>query len=234
MRDWKALVEERLATLALEPEEKAEVIAEVAAHLEDICEEMFKQGLTEEEAVRRTLSQAGDWQVLQRKICAAKRREQPMKKRVWQLWVPGFLTLILSMLFLTVLYRLGLRARLVSSGPNAILAILLYTPWLAGLPFFGALGAYLSSRAGGSRGTVVLASAFPALALTFAFLFMFPFGLTVELITGRAVDFSHVATVLLKDGIGWIVAPGTALLVGGLLAHALLSTRSSSQHAAIG
>jgi hypothetical protein len=43
MRDWKALVEERLATLALEPEEKAEVIAEVAAHLEDICEEMFKQ-----------------------------------------------------------------------------------------------------------------------------------------------------------------------------------------------
>jgi hypothetical protein len=35
MRDWKALVEQRLAGLALEPEESAEVIAEVAAHLED-------------------------------------------------------------------------------------------------------------------------------------------------------------------------------------------------------
>jgi cation transport ATPase len=231
MRDWKALAEQRLASLTLEPEEKAEVIAEVAAHLEEICEEMLKQGLTEEEAVRRALSKVGNWRDLQRKIFAAKRREQPMKKRVWQLWVPGFLTLILSMLFLTVLYRLGLRARLVSSGPNAIL---LYTPWLAGLPFFGALGAYLSSRAGGSRGIVVLASVFPALALTFAFLFMFPFSLTVELIVGRPVDFSHVATVLLKDGIGWIVAPGAALLIGGLLAHALLSARSSSQRAAIG
>jgi hypothetical protein len=231
MRDWKALVEERLASLALEPQEKAEVIAEVTAHLEEMCEEMLKQGLTEEEAVRRTLSRAGDWQVLRRRIFAAKRRKQPMKKRVWQLWVPGFLTLIVSMLFLTVLYRLGLRARLVSSGPNAIL---LYTPWLAGLPFLGALGAYLSSRAGGSRANALFVSVFPALALTFAFLFMFPFSLTAELITGRPVDFSHVATVLLKDGIGWIVAPGAALLIGGLLAHTLLSTRSSSQRAAIG
>jgi len=157
-----------------------------------------------------------------------------MKKRVWQLWVPGFLTLILSMLFLTVLYRLGLRARLVSSGPNAILAILLYTPWLAGLPFFGALGAYISSRAGGSRANALFVSVFPALALAGAFLLMFPIGLALAGITGRHVDFSAVATVLLKDGIGWILVPGAALLVGGLLAHALLSTRSSSQHAAIG
>jgi|SRR5580658_3936423 hypothetical protein len=231
MRDWKALVEERLAGLALEPQEKAEVIAEVAAHLEDICEGMLKQGITEEAAVRRALSRVGNWRDLQRKISAAKRREQPMKKRVWQLWVPGFLTLILSMLFLTVLYRLGLRARLVSSGSNAIL---LYAPWLAGLPLFGALGAFLSSRAGGSRANALFVSVFPAIALTFAFLFMFPFSMTIELITGRPVDFSGVATVLLKDGIGWIVAPGAALLAGGLLAHALLSARSSSQRMAIG
>jgi hypothetical protein len=231
MRDWKALVEERLAGLALEPQEKAEVIAEVAAHLEDICEGMLKQGITEEAAVRRALSRVGNWRDLQRKISAAKRREHPMKKRVWQLWVPGFLTLILSMLFLTVLYRLGLRARLVSSGSNAIL---LYAPWLAGLPLFGALGAFLSSRAGGSRANALFVSVFPAIALTFAFLFMFPFSMTIELITGRPVDFSGVATVLLKDGIGWIVAPGAALLAGGLLAHALLSARSSSQRMAIG
>jgi hypothetical protein len=231
MRDWRSLAEQRLASLALEPQEKAEVIAEVAAHLEEICEEMLRQGITEEEAVRRALSRVGNWKDLQRKIVAAKRREQPLKKRVWQLWGPGFLTLILSMLFLAVLYRLGLRARLVSSGPNAIL---LYMPWLLSLPFLGALGAYISSRAGGSRATVLFVSVFPALALTFAFLFMFPFSLTVELVTGRSVDFSRVATVPLKDGIGWIVAPGAALLVGGLLAHTLLSTRSSSQRAAIG
>jgi hypothetical protein len=231
VRDWGALVERRLAGLALEPEERAEVIAEVAAHLEDSCEAMLRQGMTEEEAVRRALSQAGDWQNLQRKILGAKRREQIMEKRIRQLWIPGFLALILSMLFLTALYRLGLRARLVWSGPNAIL---LYTPWLAGLPLIGALGAYVSSRAGGSRATVLFVSVFPALALTFAFLFMFPFSLAVELIVGRPIDFSREATVLLKDGIGWIVAPRTALLAGGLLAHLLLSTRSASRHAAIG
>lgn len=231
MRDWKALVEERLAGLGLEPDETSEVIAEIAAHLEDTCEEMRRAGMTEEEAVRRALSQAGNWRDLQRKICAAKRRERPMKKRVWQLWVPGFLTLILSMLFLTVLYRLGLRGRLIWSGSNAIL---FYTPWLAGLPFVGALGAYISSRAGGSRGTMVFVSVFPALALTGAFFLMFPIGLALAGITGRRVDFSVVATVLLKDGIGWLLLPGAALLVGGLLAHLLSSTRLSSRHTAIG
>ena len=231
MRNWEALVKQRLTGLALEPGEATEVIAEVAAHLEDTYEEMLRQGLTEDEAVRRALSQVGDWKDLRRKILAAKRREQVMEKRVRQVWIPGFLTLILSMLFLTVLYRLGLRARLVWSDPNGIL---LYTPWLAGLPFFGALGAYISSRAGGSRATVLFVSVFPAIALTFAFLFMFPFSLTIELIMGRPVDFSSVATVLLKDGIGWLLIPGAALLVGGLLAQALLSIRSSLRSTAIG
>jgi hypothetical protein len=214
----------RLASLALEPKEKAEVIAEVAAHLEEICEGMLRQGITEEEAVRRALSRVGNWRDLQRKISAAKRREQPMKKRIWQLWVPGFLTMILSMPFLTMLYRLGLRARIISSGTNGIF---LYMPWLLSLPFLGSLGAYLSSRAGGSRANALFVSVFPALALTFAFLFMFPFSLTAELITGRPVDFSGVATVLLKDGIGWILVPGAAFLVGGLLAHLLINTKSS-------
>jgi hypothetical protein len=63
---------------------------------------------------------------------------------------------------------------------------------------------------------------------------MFPFSLAIELIAGRPVDFSRVATVLLKDGIGWLLVPGIALLAGGLLAHLLLSTRSSSQSTAIG
>lgn len=231
MRDWRAFVEQRLAGLALEPKERAEVIAEVAEHLEDTCDEMLRQGMTEEEAVRRALSQAGNWRSLQHKIVSAKRKEEVMEKRIRQLWIPGFLTLILSMLFLTALYRLGLRARLFWSGPNAIL---LYAPWLAGLPLIGALGAYVSSGAGGSRRTALFVSIFPSLALTFAFLFMFPFSLAIELIVGRPVDFSGVATVLLKDGIGWILVPAAALLVGGLLAHLLISARASSRRPAIG
>ncbi len=231
MRDWQALVEQRLTGLALEPEEKTEVIAEVAAHLEDICEEMLRQGVTEEEAVRRALSKAGDWRDLQRKILGAKRREQIMEKRIRQLWIPGFLTLILSMLFLATFRKFGFQPRIFGSGPSVIF---LYMPWLLSLPFLGALGAYISSQAGGSRGSVVFASVFPSLALTFAFLFMFPFGMTIELILGRPVEFSGVAAVLLKDGISWILAPGAALLIGGLLVQLLFSARRSSRDMALG
>ena len=89
-----------------------------------------------------------------------------MQKRAQQLWIPGLLTLILSMVFLATLQELGFHARMVSWRDSDIL---FYVPWLVSLPFFGALGAYISSRAGGSRGTVLLASVFPALALTWRF-----------------------------------------------------------------
>jgi len=147
MRDWEALVREQMADLALEPEEKAEVIAEVAAHLEDSCEEMLRRGISEEEAVQRALSQTGDWKVFRKRILAVKRRGHLMGTRVRQLWVPGFLTMILSTLFLMMLRKLGFQPRLIGSGPDAVL---FYAPWLLSLPLFGALGAYVSSRAGSS------------------------------------------------------------------------------------
>jgi hypothetical protein len=228
MRDWQTLVEQRLASLALAPEEKNEVIAEVAAHLEDTCEEMLRQGMTEEDAVRRALANAGDWRDLRRKILAVKRKELIMQKRLRQLWIPGFLSLILCLLFQAALQKLGWQPRIVWSGPSSPI---LHVPWLAALPFIGALGAYVSSRAGSSRGTMLFVSVFPAIALTFAFLFMFPFSMTIELIAGRPVDFSRVATVLLKDGIGWLLVPGVALLAGGLLAQLLINTRSASRTA---
>lgn len=96
-----------------------------------------------------------------------------MKKRVQQLWIPGFLTLVLSVVLDQVFYRFGFRSRIIGSGTGAIF---LYVPWLMALPFVGALGAYVSSRAGGSRGTAVLAGVFPMAALTLAFLLMFPIG----------------------------------------------------------
>jgi len=229
MRDWEEIVREQMAELALEPEEKAEVIAEVAAHLEDTCEEMRRQGIAEEEAVRRTLSQTGDWKVLQDRILAAKRREHFMGTRARQLWVPGLLTMILSVLFLMMLQKLGFQPRLIGGGPNAIL---FHTPWMLSLLLFGALGAYVSSRAGGSRGTMVLASVFPALALTGAFLSMFPIGFAIERIMGNDLAFGFVATALLKDGIDYIVVPGAALLAGGLPVQLFPTRRFPSQRVA--
>ena len=226
MPDWKGIVASRLDLLSLEPAEMAEVIAEVATHLEETFLEKRRRGLKEEDAVRRTLAEAGDWQELRRKILIAKRGGTFMQKRVRQLWIPGFLALILSMLFLMVLQKFGLRPRILGSGPSTIL---FYVPWLLSLPFFGALGAYVSSRAGGSARIMLLASVFPVLALTTAFLLMFPIAMTIETMTGNHVDFGIVATALLKDGIGWILVPGAALLIGGLPAQLYFSRRLTSR-----
>lgn len=104
-----------------------------------------------------------------------------------------------------------------------------YAPWLASLPFFGALGAYLSARGGGLLGTALLASVFPALALTAVFLLMFPIDFVVERVIGRPVDFGLVATALLRDGIDWILVPGLALLAWGFLVYFLFNRRSWSK-----
>jgi hypothetical protein len=226
MPDWQKLVRERLSGLVLDATEKEEVHAELAAHLEESYEGFRKRGLLEKEAAHRALEQVSDWQQLLRNIVAAKRREHPMKKRVPQLWIPGFLMLILSMLSLVMLQRQGFHPRNIWSGPNTIL---FYVPWLVSLPFFGALGTFLASRAGGSRGTALLASVFPVLALTGAFLLMFPIGWVDARIIGRQNDFSSVATAILGDGIGWLLLPGGALFAGGLIVQIFLAARSSSQ-----
>jgi hypothetical protein len=231
MPNWPELVRQRLPGLALDAAEKDEIYAELAAHLEESYEVFCNEGLPQRDAVQRTLVQVADWQDLQRKILIARRREQPMKKRVHQLWIPGFLTLMLSTIFLITLQKLGFQPRIVGSGPNTIL---FYAPWLATLPMFGALGAYLSARGGGLLGTVLLASVFPVLALTAAVLLMFPIGFVIERIIGSPVDFSIVATAILREGIGWILVPGAALLAGGFLMHLLFNRRSWSKETAIG
>lgn len=229
MPDWEKLVRERLSDLALEPREQSAVIAELAAHLEESYMSCRTEGLSEQEAFYRTFNQVTDWHDLRHKITLAKNGEDLMQKRVRQLWIPGFLEMILSTLFLMTLQKLGFQPRIAWSGSNTIF---LYVPWLLSLPFFGALGAYISSRAGGSRGTMLLASVFPALALLTTFLLMFPIGLTIERVIGIQVDFSIVATALLRDGIDWILVPGAALLVGGLLVQFLFSPRLPSRRIA--
>jgi hypothetical protein len=231
MPDWQKLVRQRLSGLALDDAERDEVHDELAAHLEESYEALQKDGLPERDAVHRTLAQVADWRDLQRKIFIAKRKGPLMQKRMHQLWIPGFLTLTLSTVFLMMLQKFGFRPRIVGDGPSAIL---FYVPWLLSLPFFGALGAYFSSRAGGSRGAALFVSVFPVLALGSAFLLMFPIGLIIERATGRHNDFSVVATVLLMNGIGWLLVPGVALLVGGVLVNLLFSRRPSSQNPVIG
>jgi hypothetical protein len=227
MADWRKLVRQRLSGLALDAAEKEEVALELAAHLEESYEALLKEGMPEQAAAHRSLSQVNNWQELQRKIVRAKRREPTMQKRLQQLWIPGLLTLTLSNIFLMTLQRGGFQPRIISwTGPGTIL---FYVPWLLALPVFGAMGAYLSTRAGGPRRAALVASIFPVLTNAATFFVILPVGLIID----RHVPLDTVAIGVLMGMTGWVLIPGAALLVGWLPVHLLRSRRLTSEHSAI-
>ncbi len=224
--DWKEFVRSRLADLALDPAENDEVQAELAAHLEESYEAFRAEGLSEQDATRRTQSQVGDWQNLQHGISTAKNGGFPMKNRLHQIWFPGLLIFALFTIFLTLIQQLPFQAHLVARNVG-------YLPWLLPLPFLGALAAYLSSRAGGSRSAMLLASLFPALGLGFALLFMFPAGLFLERLFGWHASFRTVAGDFLASPIVSLLVPAVALLLGALPLQFLLSRRPTQSAKAI-
>jgi putative ABC transport system permease protein len=66
MRDWSREVLRRLASLNLPPAREAEIVEEVAQHLEDRYQELVAGGATEEEARRLALEELSDENLLAR------------------------------------------------------------------------------------------------------------------------------------------------------------------------
>ena len=228
MRNWEAIVERQLNGLALEPGESAEVIAELAAHLAETCEEFRKQGMTEDEAARRTLSQVEDWQKLSRLIQKARKKENVMTNRVKQFWLPSLLTLFLSMGLLMLIQSLGPNPWIAArrSGWSLIAPVaVIYLPWLFLLPLIGALGAYLSNRAGGSQRAMLTSIVFPVLPYFVFFLLALP----VTVLFNESLGHNIMFIALFLGLLVWVVAPGAALLAGGVLARTFLSRRSDAR-----
>ncbi len=151
MPDWQRLVRQRLSGLALDPAEKEEVHAELAAHLEESYGSLRTKGMPEEAAMQQTLAQVADWDDLKRRIHSARMGKDTMTNRVKQFWLPGLLTFTLSMGLLELVQKLA-----------------------------GAIGACLSKRAGGSRRMTLLSSTFPVLPLAAVFLMAIPVGLVLS------------------------------------------------------
>ena len=94
-----------------------------------------------------------------------------------------------------------------------------YTAWLLLLPFVGALGAYLSDRAGGTKRAVVISGIFPAFAFFVVLLLVIPFMGILEhgLDAGaRSVFDSLTCEPFGRLGVvaGWVLVPGTCLWIG--------------------
>jgi len=227
MPDWQKLVRTRLSGLVLEPAERAGVIAELAAHLEQVFEEWREQGLAGEEAIRRTLLQVEDWQDLRRRIQTFRTKENTMNDRVKQLWLPGLLTFALSMGLQELVQKFGPKPLILSLDKGTPI-LMFYIGWLLMLPLAGALGAYLSKRAGGSVRMVLSSSLFPVLPFAVVFLIATPIGLMI----GNSLAHHIVTVAFFTMALGWVLAPGAALFVGGLLVQLFLSRPLDSRRIA--
>jgi hypothetical protein len=226
MPDWQELVRQRLSGLALAAEERGDVHAELAAHLEESYEFLRTKGLPEQAAMQQTLAQVADWQDLRRRIQTARTKENSMNDRVKQLWLPGFVTFLLSMSLLALNEIFGPKPfALMKVGQLPM--VLFYIPWLLSLPLVGALGAYLSHRAVGSQRAIFSSIVFPVLPFLASILLVLP----VSLIFDRFIGHNPSPIGLVMALLGWVLAPGVALLAGGLVAQFFLSRRSASRQA---
>jgi hypothetical protein len=94
MPDWEELVGRRLGRMKLAPEEQREVVAEVAAHLEDCYDELAAAGSPDPEGY--TLAQVPDWKALGRRIQRSK--EGAMNQTI-RIVLCGLLTGTVAVLF---------------------------------------------------------------------------------------------------------------------------------------
>ena len=230
MPDWDEFVRERLTGISLEQRERSEVAAELADHLEETFEQLRRQGLPEEAAVERALSQVKNWQSLRRRIQAARSKENIMTDRVRQWWLPGFVALFLSVMLLMVNefigIRFGIKPLIVSAHGSQMSApvAVIYVPWLLLLVPIGALAAYLAWRAGGSQGAMLLSILFPVLPHLAFFIVVFP----VALVLDDRVAHNFTVSGLFMGLIAWVLLPGIALLGGGLPTQIFSSRRATS------
>lgn len=222
MPDWQKLVRERLQGLALEPQERREIIEELAAHLEDSYEFLLKSGCTEREAAQRTLAEVPNWRKLWKGIQRARPKEQGMTDRVKQLWLPSLFSMLSSMGLLMLIEFLGPSPQLSARKNGWALiapAAVIYIPWLLSLPLVGAVGAYLGKRARASQRVMFSAVLFPVLP----YLVFFFIGLPLIVALNDHLKDNVMFGIFFVGFYAWVLAPGVALLAGALLAQLILS-----------
>ncbi len=161
MPDWIEVVKERLGPLGLDPRREQEIIAEVASHLEELCDDFRRRGWSEEESVRQAIAAVLNWAEIRQRIRFTEEGEGTMNQRIRSLWLPGLCAAAIA-------YVLPHLSGLVYSWVVAettnlkIPAIILGATYLFGLIGTGAGAAYMSRRMGGGPRHQLLGALLPA------------------------------------------------------------------------
>jgi hypothetical protein len=206
MPNWKSPLSSRLNLSRLSPQLRDEIIAELGSYLDDLYQHYCAQGLSDAKAEVLALNEINDARRLSQNIQRAKNGEDAMNHRTKQLWLPGLINLTVAMLILMFEVRTDLNPHLYHTQFGSIP---IYFPWLATLPFCGALAAYFSRRAGGDLWKRLATASFPASAYLGCIALVF-------LVTRFTPDHSAPLGVTAIVIATWALIPGAALLLGAL------------------
>lgn len=208
MPDWRELVRQRLGPLDVDPASAADIELELAEHLEDACEAHLRQGLAPAEAIDRTLAAVPDWPLLASRIVEARLEEVTMVERLKRLWIPGLFVVIVSTGWLGYTTRFRAVGQIPWRDP--LLSIDFYVEWLLALPLLGALGAWWSRRAGGSRSARATAALLPVAVLVGVWFVIVPAAILFDRPFPIGTWWRGVPALF----IGWVVIPAAALFAG--------------------
>jgi hypothetical protein len=221
MPDWNKLVRERMNSVKLPRDTHDEVIAEIAAHLEDRFEDNDSPELSESE-IRKGGLPGIQWEKLTRAIEHAKLKEESMNHRTKHLWLPAVANLMVASGMLVAIDRLGAQPRIVQISH---LAVPFHLPWLCTLPLSAAIGTLLARRAQAPATARLIAGLAPSLIWLAVFSTMaVVFAIDRHDFALFPRDYFALSVVV------WVVLPAFALLLGTLpfLRESALATPSDT------
>lgn len=210
MPDWKAIVKAQLRGLP------AEIVDELATHLEDFEGCLLAEGVPAAEAFERTRHELTNSPDLAKQIEQA--RGDQMNHRSKALWLPGLASFTVSAGSLCILQVIAMRTNwtltsLATTGSTRMLggAVLFpYFAWLVCQPLCGALGAWLSKRGGGRKLEFISSGVFPSLIMLAMMSLLLPIVIFGE---KNPYILSHLGELAIAV-FAWVGLPGLCLAIG--------------------
>jgi hypothetical protein len=212
MPDWQRIIHARLDLAGKHIPCDEETVAELAAHLGELFDRWQKLGLSEEEAIGRTLAEVTDWEDLFLKIRRARSGEDIMTVTSKSIWIPGIVALLGTLCGLVGAFRNDLFPsgfRLASD-----ISLFVYVPWLGAELLVGFIAGYVSKRMGGQRHDRWAVAGFVSVALIILFFGNSPVN---GVIVGPARTWTlwgHLILYALSCFFLWVVVPSLVLVAG--------------------
>jgi hypothetical protein len=211
MSNLQQKVRDELLTLRLGESIREDVIEEIATRLELAVQELASSGIDWNHAESLVLSRVGDWKVLLEGI--QRNKGTSMKDRFRRLWLPGLVTGVLAYTALFLIARFGSWNSIMIQGNYFP-----YTwPWYPALILIGALGAYWSKQAGGTRSERIFSAITPSTIMALVMFVVLPIEFGSSLIVEHQLPWVFYHPFVFVSGItAWVIVPGIPCMLGAL------------------